>query len=94
MAGAIMGMLMAPDTGEVTRQKAKKAGDKLMKEGMKAFDQFQEDQIEPFLDRVGERADDVKADIEDKFEEVKNELVKRMETRKAGRSSTKTAEKV
>jgi len=100
--GAILGLMMAQETGDKTRAKFKKTGDALIKKGREAFDQIQEDQLEPFLDKVGEKAGEVKTDIEEKFEEVKNELVKRIETTRKARQeggqpakdSKKTAEKL
>ncbi|MFQ5492909.1 MAG: YtxH domain-containing protein [Candidatus Dojkabacteria bacterium] len=75
MIGAFIGILVAPEPGERSRKKLKKASDKLLKQGIDAFDQFQEDQIEPFLDKVSERASDVRGDLAERIESAKDDLL-------------------
>lgn len=89
--GAAVALLVAPDDGEITRKKVKKVSNKLFKKGMQAFDQFQEEQLEPFLGKVTESASKARVDAEAKFNELKDDFVSRMEAKKAAKQ---TAEKV
>lgn len=53
LVGAGIGMLVAPDSGEVTRLRVKKEGEKALKKGLDAVDDLQKEKIEPALDKFG-----------------------------------------
>jgi gas vesicle protein len=62
-AGAIIGILFAPDKGSVTRKKITKKGDELADELKGKFDEF--------LDSMSEKFEKVKDDVSDYAEQVK-----------------------
>lgn len=54
LVGAGVGMLVAPDSGEVTRLKLKKESEKVVKKGLDAVDDLQKEKLAPAIERVSQ----------------------------------------
>mgnify|MGYP000925832369 CR=1 FL=1 len=52
LVGAGVGMLVAPDSGEVTRLRLKKESEKVVKKGLDAVDDLQKEKITPAIEKV------------------------------------------
>jgi len=74
-AGALLGIMFAPDKGSVTRKKISKKGEDFAEGVKEKFDEF--------LDKVSEKFEEVKeeaADITEKVKSEANEAAKKAKT--------------
>jgi len=67
LVGAGVGLLVAPESGEQTRAKLKKQGEKVIKNSMKTWQEFEKTQLKPAIDKATE-------DIKDKVEDLKKDF--------------------
>jgi gas vesicle protein len=73
LVGAGIGMILAPETGEVTREKVRKAGNKLIKQSMDALETINTSDISPAMEKI---ADQVKTGAK----EIRKNITTRIKT--------------
>lgn len=85
IAGIILGGLLGAGLGFMSvpenRKKAKDTGEKILNKGKEAFDQFQEEKLEPFIDEVSNKTSKTRTDIEKSFNEAKKDFLSKLEQR-------------
>jgi len=69
LVGAAIGMLVAPETGEETRAKLKKEGERVLKNSLKTWNEFEKKELRPAIEKVSD-------DIKERVEKVTQDLTK------------------